>query len=202
MLTGSDASLLARVAALETIVDVLLRDRSDRAVAEADEALPVGIARRIRGMDLMPGLNGSGLFTLIIRDSQGIRRDYLLAPDELAELLRANAETLPAAPAEPDPDGAHLTALARKANAEAERVELENADTRRALNLCDDSPLAGYSVSVDHEARRPGERILRIGFDDGAGRTAVIALPFALALKLNSSIGRAVAERLDAAGGD
>ena len=145
-------------------------------------------------------------FLLRLQDRHGRDHEFIVSAVDLLGIgtsarIMTDGETQPAAAAEPDPDAAHLTAPARKANAEAERVELEYAAARRALSLCDDSPLAGYSVSVDHEPRGPGERVLRISFDDGAGRTAVIALPFALALKLNGSIGRAVAERLDAAGG-
>ncbi len=200
MLTGSEAALPARVVVLELIVDTLLRARSHERVAEADEVLPVGIARRIRGMNLLHGLNGADLFTLAIVDGQGIRRDYLLTREDLEIFPRAADETAQPAASNLEPGEVHALARARLTNAEAERVELENAATRRALSLCDDSPLAGYSVTVDHEPRSPGERVLRISFDDGAGRTAIVALPFALALKLNSSIGRAVAERFDAAG--
>lgn len=144
MLTGSEASLSARVAALEIIVDRLQR----ASVADRGGGAPDGAYQ-------FPGL---------------------------------------------DPEDEYSLARARLSNAEAERVELENATARRALILGDDSLLAGYSLSLSNEPSHPRERILRISFDDGVGRTAAINLPFALALKLNSSIGRAVAERLDAAG--
>lgn len=88
-------------------------------------------------------------------------------------------------------------ARARLLEAKADRLEKETAAEYAAP--ADPGPLAVHSVSVDNEERRPGERVLLVGFSDGVGRDVVIALPFALALKLNSSIGHTVADRLDAA---
>ncbi|MGS0626049.1 hypothetical protein ACU8YE_24500, partial [Ralstonia sp. VS2407] len=95
--------------------------------------------------------------------------------------------------------GATLLDKARARLLEAKADRLEKDTAAEYAPPTDPGPLAAHSVSVDNKERHPGERVLWVRFDDGAGRAVLIALPFALALKLNSSIGRAVAERLDAA---
>lgn len=187
------------------------RQGADVVIEPATEAAP-GVhrfepseRRLIQGMSVAFGM--SGFAGLVLSEGDGREHHFSIDAKSLLDFVRMLD---PRPQAEPDTVGApHLrdmgATLVDKARArwlEAKAARLE-ADTAVKYSAPPDlGPLPAHSVTVDHEARRPGERILWVRFDDGGGRTAEIALPFGLALLLTSAIGNALAERLPSPGRD
>lgn len=102
-----------------------------------------------------------------------------------------------------DPEDERTLAEARRANAEAERAEIEVAAMKRSLADTSGEPIRAYGVSVSNAQQRPGERLIRVGISDQDGRALEVLLSFDLALKVSSSLGAAVADRLlNASAGD
>lgn len=187
------------------------RQGADVLIEPATEAAP-GVQRfepterrLIQGMSVSFG--ALGFAGLVLHDADGREHHFSIDAKSLLDFVRMLD---PRPQADPDIIGApHLrdmgATLVDKARArwlEAKAARLE-ADTAAEYSAPPDlGPLPAHNFTVDREARRPGERILWVRFDDGGGRTAEIALPFGLALLLTGAIGNALAERLPSPGRD
>lgn len=187
------------------------RQGADVVIEPATEAAP-GVQRfepserrLIQGMSVAFGM--SGYAGLVLHEGNGHEHHFSIDAKSLLDFIRL-IDPRPQLSSE-DAGAPHLrdmgTTLVDKARArwlEAKAARLE-ADTAAEYSAPPDlGPLPAHSVTVDHEARRPGERILWVRFNDGCGRTAEIALPFGLALLLTSAIGNSLAERLPSPGRD
>lgn len=183
--------------------DVVIEPATE--VASVTQCFEPGERRLVQGMSVAFGM--SGFAGLVLHEGDGREHHFSIDAKSLLDFIRL-IDPRP----QPSPEdggaphlrdmGATLVDKARARWLEAKAARLE-ADTAAEYSAPPDlGPLPAHSVTVDHEARRPGERILLVRFDDGGGHTAEIALPFGLALLLTSAIGNALAERLPSPGHD
>lgn len=167
---------------------------TDLTGAPCDDERAAGDTLHVRGMSVSLSSDAPSLCTLEIVDGRGVRRRYRLHRSDLALLIPSVDGATPPAAGPADPDDAHTAALARRANAEAELLEIQAETARRPLAV-DEKPLVAQSWALERVKDANGAPAFLVALK-GNGRSVQAQLTGHFAATLGGQLGLMASELL------